>query len=491
MWTFDIEKQTWMSLKLNGDVPSPRSGYSSCAVGDRIYLFGGVGDTVMYRDFFIFNVLTNYWTQITDLELPTARQGACMASSFPYFFIYGGVTANSYDGSFYVINLKDRTVTQLSGVETLPELNNRAYSQCWAYETQYGDIEYLLAVGETDGFYPIDSVYIYSLNKSIWTLLGTTNSGAKSVAAYAGDKLFFASGEAWGARAVTEVVEYDILKQNTTYVGFLDKFVLDAAGAYVKTALYIHNGVSSIEKKIFYGQTASLFQVLELNKNCEEFGCSWPCSIGTYQDGEGCTFCPKGTYNDEAGATSCKKCPAGTFSNRLGNTLLSQCYHCQEGQFNSKEGAKLCLDCPNGTLCSIGSVKPDARVTKAEGVKSNQPASYLGKDFNFSYFIIVFQYSMIALVAPVLVVFLFLNKEKRLGFKKLDIYHDFHNYFVGEVMILKVTVIGGLASVLFALFALLFLITALIVFIFNNVTETKALVPLVTLEDDFDSVKSR
>lgn len=491
MWSYGIEKQSWEALKLNGNVPSPRSSASTCVVGDRIYLFGGEGDAVIYRDFFIFNILTNYWTQISDLDLPPARYGACMACFFPYFFIYGGVTVNGYDGSFYVINLRDMTVTEMPGYDSFIQIQKRAFSNCWAYKTKNGDIEYLLTSGETDGKNPAENAYVFTLSSKNWTLVGYAWAYSKAVAAFAGNKILFVSGEVWGERPVIDIIEFDVVTQDLYLLGELENPVMDAAGTYVKTDLYVHNGIAAIEKKIFYGKPSSHFHVLRLNKDCTELGCYYPCSPGTYADGEGCTFCPKGTYNDVSGASSCKKCPAGTFSNRIGNTLDSQCYHCPEGQFNPTEGSRLCLDCPNGSRCSIGSVEPDTKISKEEGVKSSQPASYSGKDFNFSYFIYVFQYSMIALAVPILLVFCLISREKRIGFKKLDIYNELHTHFIGEQMIKQETVLGGLASVLFFLVALLFFITALVVFIYDNVVETKALVPLVTLQEDFNSVKPR
>jgi N-acetylneuraminic acid mutarotase len=168
MWSYDIEAEVWTSEKMDGEIPVPRSGYSSCTVGDRIYIYGGEGESQLYQDLFVFDANTKTWSEITGLDLPSARKNACMACIFPNFVIFGGTTVKGYDGDLFSISLAKKTTQRLSTSDNIDSPGTRAYAQCWGYSLPNGEKEFLVANGETDGETPYSTLYTYSLSSRSW-----------------------------------------------------------------------------------------------------------------------------------------------------------------------------------------------------------------------------------------------------------------------------------------------------------------------------------
>jgi hypothetical protein len=183
------------------------------------------------------------------------------------------------------------------------------------------------------------------------------------------------------------------------------------------------------------------------------------------------------------------KCPKGTASNQQGNSSVCQCYPCQEGHFASKEGSARCLKCPIGYNCSIGNSEPEILISQDEGIKSSQPPSYASNSRYSEEIIWQFQVSMLGVGLIVIVSYLFIREKTWI--MNLDLYNKKHNHFVDEPMYVRKTGLGGLFSVLFILVVMIFIATTLITYSLNNIEESKALVPIVTLDEDFDKVMKR
>jgi hypothetical protein len=487
LWVYDIETQIWKPELMFGDVPGPRSGHSTCTVGDRIYLYGGKGPDQLYRDFYIFDSIDRTWKQITTVEWPPARTDACMACEFPFFYIYGGRTVNGFDGDLFYIDLRYNTVELLSSSHNFDGPPPSAFSKCWAY-TQDNETEFMLGLGETLGSSPVNTVFAYSLAKKIWRFEGSATDISQTSAFLTSKHILIAGGERWNLLSRSDVWSYSLQTKETTKLGDMRWQVYAAASAYVKSAFYLHGGGDTTTIKYRPYMTSSLFQRIELNQNCTD--CSWPCSPGTYQTDSGeCIFCPKGTYNSEYGASSCIKCPAGTSSNYKGNSSFRQCYLCKEGSFSAQEGAARCKDCFGGNRCSIGSSTPRPFSMQSDEVKSVQPSSYTKISNAASLISFLFEVCIAGLIGTSVFIFLVIPEDKRKKLEKVDIYNAYHTHFNGETIILKNTDLGGLATIWFILVALFIVVSAVSVFAFENIEEAKALVPLVTLEKDFPTVK--
>lgn len=66
----------------------------------------------------------------------------------------------------------------------------------------------------------------------------------------------------------------------------------------------------------------------------------------------------------------------------------------------------------------------------------------------------------------------------------MDLFTTSHNHDLQKYMILDQTTLGGVFSIIFFILALLLIGTAIINYQLLNIKETKALVPLVTLENE-------
>jgi len=79
------------------------------------------------------------------------------------------------------------------------------------------------------------------------------------------------------------------------------------------------------------------------------------CPKGTKEEGGECVSCPMGTYNNIGGSTSCTKCPQGSDTLAKGQKDITGCrFVCKAGEY-SKDGYQEgngCSRCPKGTFQS-------------------------------------------------------------------------------------------------------------------------------------------
>jgi len=80
-------------------------------------------------------------------------------------------------------------------------------------------------------------------------------------------------------------------------------------------------------------------------------------------------------------------------------------------------------------------------------------------------------------------------KRIREKVKIIDLYSSAHNYGEGEVMIIRNTLCGGIISIMFIITSFLITIASVIFFTIDNVSETKALVPLVSIDNEIDKIQ--
>lgn len=104
-----------------------------------------------------------------------------------------------------------------------------------------------------------------------------------------------------------------------------------------------------------YCKSISLYLVVIVLLLCRECAFArinfYTCGKGSFRDGESCSKCPAGTFQDNPVEGPCKPCPPGDFSGEAGS---SSCRPCYEGTF-SKGGASECSKCPKGTNASFRS----------------------------------------------------------------------------------------------------------------------------------------
>jgi len=94
---FDFETETWMDItfQCKGDIPAPRSRFCAAVHGDCMYILGGWNKIGYFSDFFMFNFVTQTWTNITNgnFKIPSISQYS-LAIHGDYLYTFGGFCAD-------------------------------------------------------------------------------------------------------------------------------------------------------------------------------------------------------------------------------------------------------------------------------------------------------------------------------------------------------------------------------------------------------------
>ncbi|KAK0058419.1 hypothetical protein Bpfe_012061 [Biomphalaria pfeifferi] len=99
-WTFDLKHNKWTKLLNMSSAPSSRGHSGVWCYNFSLYLFGGIGDKIIYNDLWVFNMLSLKWDEVYgsknltglmgNLVYPLGRNGACTWVSNNVFYLFGG-----------------------------------------------------------------------------------------------------------------------------------------------------------------------------------------------------------------------------------------------------------------------------------------------------------------------------------------------------------------------------------------------------------------
>jgi hypothetical protein len=485
-----LTKFSWRKLVNKGDVPQPKTSPLMDSYGYSLFVSGGKNSEGIISETHSYSTVYEIW-QKTAFASPAifTRSSSCLASNYSYFLLYGGVTGGGVSSDLWQYDVKSETSKVLSPIgDVPPALRN---INCFIEED---GVETLFTIygGSTESALTQSGIYRYSMKKNEWRLLNNNQildfSLSGAVAAKIGSRLITAGGQISGITGTKALYEFDLNTRLLKKIGELPRSSYYGGFVYIGSTLYfLYGATTKGSRKITPDMAHSDFFRIELNEDCDP--CDYPCSPGTYSVGGGkCELCPPGTYNEAFGASSCQKCPAGTFSSNYGITSLFLCVPCNEGSFSDAEGSKNCKLCKEDQYCPIGSVSSDQ---DGEHTKNSlqsvsvQPKKYDDAANTSS----MVNYSVTTILAIGFTLFAFLLYQHCKGafnITKLDIFRDSHNYFKGVPMTLKTTTFGAVFSALFIICALCLASVALIAFVYENIEETKSLVPFAVLLDEVD-----
>ncbi|XP_075312618.1 uncharacterized protein LOC142373299 [Odontesthes bonariensis] len=108
VYSFDIVSLTWECLATGG-VALRALRHSSVAVGDNIYMYGGILKGSPTDDLLVFNTVSLTWTPVkTSGSLPPALWGQDFAPAGDQVFMFGGYGAGGdFCKDLYVLNTED------------------------------------------------------------------------------------------------------------------------------------------------------------------------------------------------------------------------------------------------------------------------------------------------------------------------------------------------------------------------------------------------
>lgn len=451
--------------------------------GINIIVIGGETTAGLSTNVYLYSVISKVWSNLSfvDEEAITRRSG-CVASSINYVYIYGGVTAAGHSNGFYLLDIRrDKQSTIHPDGETPPALSNL---NCYVESSDEGDV-FVIFGGSVRGLYS-SVVYSYSSLKNRWVSVNSQNilQAYKAAAGInAGGRLVIAGGIGI-VQGLDQVVAFDFTKKEYVKIGTLPMPILYSGFVYVGSSIYSFFGAMANGIKLMSESVNSDIYQIDLKENCEV--CDFLCSPGTYLVDGVCKLCPEGTYSEYFGATFCDKCPKGTYSSVKGLNWQYQCLPCAEGTFSQSEGATVCKNCGSTSYCHIGSTSPEVKLQQnyaSLDTISTQPEIY-DEDSESSSVTYSTVLSIFFIGTIILAVLLYRHERGTFDVTKLDIFRESHNYLIGVPMMIIPNRFGAVFSMLFAMGVLSIVSMTVLQHFFENVNETKSLVPYDVLKTE-------
>ena len=407
----------------------------------------------------MYNLVSNEWIEITTSPMPPARMNACMDFTYPILQILGGENGNGYLSDFWSFNLEYNSFEQLES-GSMPALTEHVcvLDSDYVFYTFGGRTSelslntnlYYYHVGWGD---PVPLPYpLYISSAGLIFLEG-----------------FFAI---IGGNQIDVALSNVTLYETATGIGYnmenLPVAVTSHAIAQAGKNIYVFGGSlsmgSSYQKEVgtsnFYLVNNDYFQ----------------CSKGFYSSS--CTPCPPGSYSVALDSTSCELCPAGTYGSRYGLSYLSQCTPCSYGTFADQTGSTYCKDYHTPSECPIGSTAPIHR-DSIQAFTEIQPSPYDDHTSVAANYISNFQIAVY--VALILTGVLYGALLHTRAFRYIDLFKNEHEVERGQDP--ERTAIGGVATMIFLIASSIFIVSPSILYFIANITETKTLVPVFTLDN--------
>lgn len=102
---FDTVSTAWSVLKVKGDSPKSRHGHVMVAIGNKIYLHGGMAGQTFYDDLHILDLDKNVWVHAKRKKVyPSARAGHGGCSVGNNLYIFGGMNRDGALSEMYKLD---------------------------------------------------------------------------------------------------------------------------------------------------------------------------------------------------------------------------------------------------------------------------------------------------------------------------------------------------------------------------------------------------
>lgn len=485
MWAYDFETKVWISISALGEIPGPRKQFGcSKTTGNVAAIFGGVDENGYLNELYYFHEPELYWYKVTSSNNPpSVRSLTCLAYHNNLLYIVGGKNDKTAFNEIWVYDFATSKYSLSSSTITAEGFYSLSDAKCWI-DTYTDDTKLIVLGGNDYNLVPNPYIFEYKLLQNNEFNLTVDHFGALNDVSIIGSEnsviatenyIIRIGGSLYSYVMILQFLIYDRKMKNYTIID--TNHVFESWGhssVHYQDAIYIFGGAGAY----------SLYRSNTLN-NClyelklsPEFDIG--CSKGT--DGEGCKPCAKGTYY---GKNKCEKCPTGSYNSLLGADSIEQCSPCAESTFNNKEGASYCLHCAFSEICPIGTTNP-FKTSELPSNSSIQPSSYVSKKSFISNIVNNFWYAFGGISLIICILCFSLHQiYKRLKF--VDFFVDRHEFKLEEPIQFRKTSLGGVFSLMFVLASGITFISGFLNFYFNNFTELRALVPVITLEKDIVS----
>jgi hypothetical protein len=493
MWSYDINKEIWSAISFKSSVvPSPRSEFAHTRYQDDFIIFGGKGDAELFNDIYRYSIRDHEWNfvEVDTTPKPAFRRAACMAAADDFILLYGGVQASGYSDELWKFEWATQSYTLLESSSSNPK---SAFSQCHIETNSANQMIFKVYMGETEGETPFKFISEYNLSLNNWSSTleaSVDDSYGKSKAAtfMIEDNLIIAGGSTWNYQSSRYIKVLNLNSLEIVQVGELPAHTYYGASVYYKNKIYIHGGGYSFGDLPLSRIVKNDLIIIHLDQQCEgsQDFCIPECSKGTYFKNGSCHLCSEGSYSNKIGSNSCEMCKAGYFSDIIGAETSKACKPCPYGYFNTKEGQSMCMECQSGSLCSLDEVKPDKNLEVLKYTSIQPDLLEYETDTvseNSKNFYIIISFILVACLIPLL-----LFSKTRSCLKNIDMYSQQHNHEENQPIYITKTLIGGIFTTGFLFAALAIIFNMFLSYAIDNIRETKGLVPLAALEQQYDNV---
>ncbi|XP_030640729.1 rab9 effector protein with kelch motifs [Chanos chanos] len=162
------DNQSWRSVQVKGVPPSPRTYHTSLAcVGDRLFVFSG-GDSgttpVSDAQLHVFDTVTSTWSQPeTKGKQPSARQGHVVVAVGDTIYVHGGMAGGKFHNDLSSLDTLNMRWERIKAKGDLPP--GQAAHSSVAFGKNFFIFGGLTPEGATN------SMYRFQCDKHRWTLM--------------------------------------------------------------------------------------------------------------------------------------------------------------------------------------------------------------------------------------------------------------------------------------------------------------------------------
>ena len=115
---FDAKTHSWEVLSVRGDSPKPRHGHVVVAVGNKVYVHGGMSGQNFYHDMHVLNIDKMTWSDVKRSKkvFPSARAGHGGIAIGTNIYIFGGMNRDGAIDELYKFDTREYQALSVAAI---------------------------------------------------------------------------------------------------------------------------------------------------------------------------------------------------------------------------------------------------------------------------------------------------------------------------------------------------------------------------------------
>ncbi|XP_074307515.1 tRNA wybutosine-synthesizing protein 2/3/4-like [Silene latifolia] len=135
VWIFDFVETEWKLVSDPSNAFTPRHRHAAAVIGSKIYLFGGLNESMLYSSLLLLDVATMLWTDVhASGEWPSARHSHSLVAHGQKLYLFGGYDGEKALGDLYSFDIEE---CQWMKVKTLGRSPYPRFSQSMFIYKEY------------------------------------------------------------------------------------------------------------------------------------------------------------------------------------------------------------------------------------------------------------------------------------------------------------------------------------------------------------------